>query len=226
MIGASCADGTVGRNYVSLVVNDEAFAARFAACLTTATGLPTRLESVTRPSGYLQRDAPGYRVRVVSSYLADLMRQYVGGDAHHMRQRFPRVVLRDRETFEGFLDGYTDGDGFRSKSWRGRLLVSEGPHIWSWPRAGPHVAPSNPNSMHWNSGNPRGPRCVRCVFAEWKARSPSLSTVTDSIQPELPDQRSSGPGALVTVTPSTRRPSCGRRPPGVCTLAPGRSPPL
>ncbi|MDH6549643.1 hypothetical protein M2160_003721 [Streptomyces sp. SAI-117] len=124
MIGASCADGTVGRNYVSLVVNDEAFAARFAACLTAATGLPARLEPVTRPSGYLQRAAPGYRVRVVSSYLADLMRQYVGGDAHHMRQRFPRVVLRDRETFEGFLDGYTDGDGFRSRTWRGRLLVS------------------------------------------------------------------------------------------------------
>ncbi|MFE6178318.1 hypothetical protein [Streptomyces sp. NPDC056464] len=124
LIGANCADGTVGKNYVSLVVNDEVFAARFAACLTAATGLPARLEAVTRPSGYLQRDAPGFRVRVVSSYLADLMRQYVGGDAHHMRQRFPRVVLRDRETFEGFLDGYTDGDGFRPKTWSGRLLVS------------------------------------------------------------------------------------------------------
>ncbi|WP_217247790.1 hypothetical protein [Streptomyces sp. AC602_WCS936] len=124
LIGANCADGTVGRNYVSLVVNDEAFASRYAACLTTATGLSARLEAVERPSGYLQRDVPGFRVRVVSSYLADLMRQYVGGDAHHMRQRFPRVVLRDRETFEGFLDGYTDGDGYRSKSWSGRVLVS------------------------------------------------------------------------------------------------------
>jgi len=124
MIGASCADGTVGKNYVSLVVNDEAFATRFASCLAAATGLRTRLEAVTRPSGYLQRDAPGFRVRVVSSYLADLMRQYVGGDSHHLRQRFPRVVLRDRETFEGFLDGYTDGDGYRSKAWQGRLLVS------------------------------------------------------------------------------------------------------
>jgi GTP cyclohydrolase I len=124
MIGASCADGTVGKNYVSLVVNDERFAVRFAACLSAATGLTAGVEAVTRPSGYLQRDAPGFRVRVVSSYLADLMRQYVGGDAHHMRQRFPRVVLRDRETFEGFLDGYTDGDGYRSRTWRGRLLVS------------------------------------------------------------------------------------------------------
>ncbi|MFE7437936.1 hypothetical protein ACFYVW_35365 [Streptomyces tendae] len=124
LVGANCADGAVGRNYVSLVVNDEAFASRYAVCLTAATGLPARLEAVTRPSGYLRRDVPGFRVRVVSSYLADLMRQYVGGDAHHMRQRFPRVVLRDRETFEGFLDGYTDGDGFRSKRWSGRVLVS------------------------------------------------------------------------------------------------------
>ncbi|MFE7441087.1 hypothetical protein ACFU7X_11555 [Streptomyces chartreusis] len=124
LLGANCSDGTVGKNYVSLVVNDEGFAARFAACLTAATGLPARLEAVTRPSGYLKRDVPGFRVRVVSSYLADLMRQYVGGDAHHMRQRFPRVVLRDRETFEGFLDGYTDGDGFRPKTCAARLLVS------------------------------------------------------------------------------------------------------
>lgn len=124
LIGATCADGTVGKNYVSLVVNDEAFAVRYAACLTAAVGLPAQLERVTRPSGYLRRDVPGFRVRVVSSYLADLMRQYVGGDANHKRQGFPRVVLRDRETFEGFLDGYTDGDGYRSRAWSGRLLVS------------------------------------------------------------------------------------------------------
>lgn len=74
LLGANCSDGTVGKNYVSLVVNDEGFAARFAACLTAATGLPARLEAVTRPSGYLKRDVPGFRVRVVSSYLADLMR--------------------------------------------------------------------------------------------------------------------------------------------------------
>ncbi|MCC8335328.1 hypothetical protein LMJ38_05215 [Streptomyces sp. R1] len=67
LIGADCADGTVGRNYVSLVVNDESFAERHAACLTAATGLPARLEAVSRPSGYLQRDVPGFRVRVVSS---------------------------------------------------------------------------------------------------------------------------------------------------------------
>lgn len=123
-VGATCADGTVGKNYVSLVVNDEAFAARYARCLTEATGLEARLQPVVRPSGYLGRDVPGFRVRVVSSYLADALRQYAGGDAHHTRQAFPRVVLRDREVFDGFLDGYADGDGCRAKAWAGRTLVS------------------------------------------------------------------------------------------------------
>lgn len=55
------------------------------------------------------------------------MRQYVGGDPHHMRQRFPRVVLRDEVTFGGFLDGYEGGDGCRITRW---------PHEGadSWPR--------------------------------------------------------------------------------------------
>ncbi|WP_257137362.1 hypothetical protein [Streptomyces sp. st115] len=117
-VGATCADGTVGRNYVSLVVT------RYARSLTEATGLEARLQPVVRPSGYLGRDVPGFRVRVVSSYLADALRQYAGGDAHHMRQAFPRVVLRDREVFDGFLDGYADGDGCRAKHWAGRTLVS------------------------------------------------------------------------------------------------------
>ncbi|WP_234439507.1 MULTISPECIES: hypothetical protein [Streptomyces] len=123
-VGATCADGTVGKNYVSLVVNEEAFAARYAAALTACTGLSARLEAVTRPSGYLKRDLPGFRVRVVSSYLSDALRHYVGEDAHHMRQHFPRVVLRDIDTFEGFLDGYVEGDGCPIKGWNGRMITS------------------------------------------------------------------------------------------------------
>ncbi|WP_330297851.1 hypothetical protein [Streptomyces sp. NBC_00503] len=133
-VGATCADGTVGKNYLSLIVNDEGFADRYAECLTAATGLPARLEPVTRPSGYLQRDLPGFRVRVVASYLADLMRQYVGGDAHHMRQGFPRVVLRDEVTFEGFLDGYVAGDGHRIRgNWGCRVVTSANvPFLREW----------------------------------------------------------------------------------------------
>jgi len=133
-VGATCADGTVHKNYVSLIVNEEDFASRYAAALTACTGLPARLEAVTRPSGYLKRDLAGFRVRVVSSYLSDLMRQYVGGDPHHMRQGFPRVVLRDMETFSGFIDGYVDGDGFRVKQrFAGRIVVSANvPFLREW----------------------------------------------------------------------------------------------
>jgi len=123
-VGAICADGTVSRRYVSLVVNDQEYAKRFAVAMERAFGVTARLEPVERPSGFLERPVAGWRVRVVSSYLAELLRQYLGGDAHHLRQRFPRVVLTDESTFSGFLDGYVDGDGCRSKSSAGRAVVS------------------------------------------------------------------------------------------------------
>jgi GTP cyclohydrolase I len=123
-IGAICADGTVSKRYVSLVVNDQEYAKRFAVSIERAFGVHARLEPVERPSGYLKHQVAGWRVRVVSSYLAELLRQYVGGDAHHLRQRFPRVVLNDEPTFNGFLDGYVDGDGCRSRYKAGRTVVS------------------------------------------------------------------------------------------------------
>ena len=123
-VGATCADGTAGQRCLSLVVNEKEFAARYAASLDEAFGFNAEIKPVERPSGYLKRQLAGYCVRVVSSYLADLFRQYAGGDAHHMRQRLPRVVLNSPETFNGFLDGYVDGDGCRSKYSAGRTIVS------------------------------------------------------------------------------------------------------
>lgn len=114
VVGAVCSDGTVAGRYLSLIVNERAFAERFAAHLEEAFGLQPKVEPVTRPSGYTGRQTPGFRVRVVSSYLADLFRQYTGGDAHHMRQGFPRVVMHSAEVFKGFLDGYIEGDGHRA----------------------------------------------------------------------------------------------------------------
>lgn len=114
-VGVVTSDGTVGDRLVSLVVNEFEFATRFAASLKHAFGIDSKVESVSRPSGYLGREVAGFRVRVVSSYLADLFRQFVGGDAHHMRQAFPSVVLSDERTMQGFIDGYVEGDGFRRK---------------------------------------------------------------------------------------------------------------
>jgi GTP cyclohydrolase I len=122
--GAMCSDGTVGDRYISLVVNEKPFAQVFAQSLEGAFGINAVLEAVSRPSGYLRVQLPGYRVRVVSSYLADLFRQYVGGDAHHMRQQFPLVVLNSQETFQGFLDGYIEGDGCRRKNRNASMIIS------------------------------------------------------------------------------------------------------
>jgi GTP cyclohydrolase I len=122
-IGAVCSDGTVGRRLVSLVVNDHEFALRFAGCLGRAFGVTPVIEPVSRPSGFLQREVPGFRVRVVSSYLADLFRMWLGGDAHHMRQTFPRVVLNSRDCMQGFIDGYSDGDGSRVAQGTGAVVV-------------------------------------------------------------------------------------------------------
>lgn len=124
VVGAVCSDGTVAARYISLIVNDEAFARRFAFCLRDAFNIEAKVEAITRPSGFTGRPTPGFRVRVVSSYLADLFRQYCGGDAHHMRQQFPRVVLDSPDVFKGFLDGYIEGDGCRSKYSQGSTIVS------------------------------------------------------------------------------------------------------
>jgi GTP cyclohydrolase I len=123
-IGAVTSDGSVGDRCVSLVVNDRRFAGKFSHAMKDAFGVASRIESVKRPSGFLHRPVAGSRVRIVSSYLADLFREWAGGDAHHMRQQFPRVVLNSRDCARGFIDGYVDGDGYRVKNAKGSVVVS------------------------------------------------------------------------------------------------------
>ncbi len=123
-IGAVCSDGTVAKRYLSLVVNKQSFAEKFADAMRRAFGVRARVEFTTRPSGFTGRQTPGFRVRVVSSYLADLFRSWVGGDAHHLRQSFPRVVLNSAENLQGFIDGYVDGDGSRIRQGTGAVVVS------------------------------------------------------------------------------------------------------
>lgn len=123
-IGAVSSDGSVGDRWISLVVNDRSFARKFSHSMKGAFGVESRIERVTRPSGFLQRQVPGSRVRIVSSYLADTFREWTSGDADHMRQRFPRVVLNSRGSLRGFLDGYVDGDGFGLKNASGSMVVS------------------------------------------------------------------------------------------------------
>lgn len=123
-VGAMFSDGSVQDRYISLVVNERAFASKFSRAMKDAFGVACKIEHVTRPSGFLRRQVPGYRVRIVSSYLAQLFREWAGGDAHHMRQHFPRVVLNSRKSTRGFIDGYVDGDGYRPKNTQGSVIVS------------------------------------------------------------------------------------------------------
>lgn len=162
LLGANCSDGTVGKNYVSLLVNDEGFAARFAACLTAVTGLPARLEAVTRPSGYLKRDVPGFRVRVVSSYLADLMRP----PAPRACWSVPTWLFCPS-----------------SPRWLGpgsRPGAGDSPLTSSWPTAGRHEGHSSPSGITCSSSNRLGRKCARYGCAGPEARSRSRCTATAS----------------------------------------------
>ena len=89
---------------------------RFAAALEVAFDLAAHVEAISVPSGFLQREIPMFRVRVVSSYVAGLMLHWFGGSKATREFHFPRVVLRSQEMMQGFLDGYCDGDGTEVKS--------------------------------------------------------------------------------------------------------------
>jgi len=143
LIGAICADGTVDDGEVRLIVTEREYAKKFAEAARRSMGLEASIEAV--PEGSAEPEASGYRVRVASSYLADLVRQYVGGDAARGRRRFPRVVLRDRETFGGFLEGCLDGDGRRSARPHGSALDGNVPFLEDLGQlVGVRFAPSTP----------------------------------------------------------------------------------
>jgi GTP cyclohydrolase I len=112
VIGSVGSDGSVqeGRR-ISLVVNDKAFAGRFAHCLRIAFGVDSDIDEIEVPSGFLQRNVRMYRVRVVSRHIGTLLLHWFGGTKATKAFHFPRVVLRSKEMMEGFLDGYCDGDG-------------------------------------------------------------------------------------------------------------------
>jgi GTP cyclohydrolase I len=113
-IGTICADGTVGRRYVSLVVNDHEYAKRFAVSMERAFGVRAELEAVERPSGYLQR--PVGR-RVVSGnvpFLIDLS-NLIGASFSPRSTRASRLYI---------ADSWMRRHGFRQESHRTDLIES------------------------------------------------------------------------------------------------------
>lgn len=131
-LGVIAAEGSIqdGRR-VSVVVNDPAFARRYADSLRAAFGLSVLPQQILVPSGYRQEEIPMYRVRFVSSHIARMLLEWfdlLGWTAgpKHQAFSFPRIVLRSQEMAFGFVDGYCDGDGFEyKKSHEGsRAIVS------------------------------------------------------------------------------------------------------
>jgi len=112
VLGAVASDGSVdsGRR-LRLEVNDREFATKFAEQSAVAFGIDTHVEPIRKPSGFLGRVVPQYRVRICSSFITEVVDTMLGGDKRCKTFRFPEVVLNDRDTMQGFLDGYVDGDG-------------------------------------------------------------------------------------------------------------------
>lgn len=129
VLGATAADGSIdeGRR-ISLRVKSERFATNY--CEQFGEAFPSTrpvVERVSVPSGFLHREIPMYRVRVVSNYIGEKFCRWfglpeTGSKSKTRRFKFPRVVTSSRAMMQGFLDGYTDGDGHRYKY--GRYIFS------------------------------------------------------------------------------------------------------
>ena len=124
VIGAVGSDGSIqGGRRISLVVKDLDFAEKFRKSLFRAFEVDAEIQDVRVPSGFLGREVPMKRVRVVSRHIASMLLHWFGGDKASHTFQFPRVVTRSEEMMRGFLDGYVDGDGCRTPN-NSRTIVS------------------------------------------------------------------------------------------------------
>lgn len=129
-LGVIGSEGSIQeRRRVSVVVNDRAFAERYARCVRNAFGLNVRVEWIEVPSGYRQERIPMYRVRFVSSYVGRLLIRWFRLDGwargpKHSSFHFPDVVRGSQEMMQGFLDGYIDGDGTKAGDFGDHVIVS------------------------------------------------------------------------------------------------------
>jgi GTP cyclohydrolase I len=130
VLGAVAADGSLqdGRR-ITLVVKSAEFAAKYRAMFAEAFASVRagQVEAVRVPSGFMDREIPMYRVRVVSRAIGSQLCRWLGVPERGSRAKmfaftFPRVVTSSQEMMQGFLDGYCDGDGYAVQS--GRVIIS------------------------------------------------------------------------------------------------------
>ena len=119
VLGATGADGSIqeGRR-VSLIVKNADFAQKYREMFAEAFPSSTpAIERVEVPSGFLRKEIPMYRVRVVSRDIGEKLCRWFdisenGSKSKTKSFQFPRVVTSSKEMMQGFLDGYCDGDGY------------------------------------------------------------------------------------------------------------------
>jgi GTP cyclohydrolase I len=129
VLGAIAADGSVqdGRR-ITLVVKSGRFAEKYRQMLAEAfpPAMPA-VEPVEVPSTHFGRKIPMFRVRTVSRAIGEKLCRWLGTSEMGSRSKTksfesPKVVTSSPEMMQGFLDGYCDGDGYRSGS--GRFIIS------------------------------------------------------------------------------------------------------
>jgi len=131
VLGATAADGSVqdGRR-ISLAVKSPAFAKVYRkAMLQAFPGCRPAVHQIRVPSGFLKKEIPMYRVRVVSRDIGEKLCRWLGISEQGSRSKtksfdFPRVVTSSQEMMQGFLDGYCDGDGEQMRRSSRRLFSS------------------------------------------------------------------------------------------------------
>lgn len=130
-LGAIGSDGSIQDNRrVCLEVNERKFAEKYSRALKKAFGLRTKVESIWKPSGFLRKVIPQYRVRFVSGQITKRLMNFfalpatIGSRSKTRLFKFPSVVLTNRESMKGFLDGYIDGDGSVSGRSGGHIIIS------------------------------------------------------------------------------------------------------
>lgn len=118
VLGAIASDGSIQDNRrVCLEVGERFFVEKFQKALLGAFDLRAKIENIKKPSGFLKKIIPQYRVRFVSSevgmWLIRLLHlpENLGSRSKTKSFHLPQVTLIDKEIMQGFLDGYCDGDG-------------------------------------------------------------------------------------------------------------------
>ncbi len=129
VLGATAADGSIqdGRR-ISLAVKSPAFAKVYRkATLQAFPGSRPAVHKIRVPSGFLKKEIPMYRVRVVSRDIGEKLCRWLGISEHGSKSKtksfeFPRVATSSKPMMQGFLDGNSDGDGYFAGS--RRFIVS------------------------------------------------------------------------------------------------------